>query len=62
MKVGDLIQWYDDSHEETQTDYGLVIDINNATPILIRVRWNSDDEDSWFHMDHPNIGVVSESR
>ena len=64
MKVGDLIQWYDDSHEETQIDNGFVIEVfsNCVRPSQIRVRWNSGDEDSWLEMDHPNIGVLSESR
>mgnify|MGYP003627734393 FL=1 len=62
MKVGDLIHWYDDSHEETQTDTGLVIEVSKVIPSQVRIRWNSGDEDSWFEMDHPNIGVLSESR
>ena len=62
MKVGDLIHWYDDSHEETQTDTGLVIEVSKVIPSQVRIRWNSGDEDSWLEMDHPNIGVVSESR
>ena len=64
MKVGDLIQWYDDSHEETQIDNGFVIEVfsNCVLPSQIRVRWNSGAEDSWLEMDHPNIGVLSESR
>ena len=62
MKVGDLIHWYDDSHEETQTDNGFVVEVCNVIPSQIRVRWNSGDEDSWLEMDHPNIGVLSESR
>ena len=62
MKVGDLIHWYDDSHEETQTDTGLVIEVSKVIPSQVRIRWNSGDEDSWLEMDHPNIGVLSESR
>ena len=62
MKVGDLIHWYDDSHEETQTDTGLVIEVSNVIPSQVRIRWNSGDEDSWFEMDHPNMGVLNESR
>ncbi len=62
MKVGDLIHWYDDAHEETQTDTGLVIEVSKVIPSQVRIRWNSGDEDSWFEMDHPNIGVLSESR
>ncbi len=62
MKVGDLIHWYDDSHEETQTDTGLVIEVSKVIPSQVRIRWNSGDEDSWFEMDHPNIGVLNESR
>ena len=62
MKVGDLIHWYDDSHEETQTDNGLVIEVSKVIPSQVRIRWNSGDEDSWLEMDHPNIGVLSESR
>lgn len=62
MKVGDLIHWYDDSHEETFTDNGFVIEVCNVIPSQIRVRWNSGDEDSWLEMDHPNMGVLSESR
>ena len=62
MKVGDLIHWYDDSHEETQIDTGLVIEVSKVIPSQVRIRWNSGDEDSWFEMYHPNIGVISESR
>ena len=62
MKVGDLIHWYDDSHEETRTDTGLVIEVSKVIPSQVRIRWNSGDEDSWFEMDHPNIGVLNESR
>jgi hypothetical protein len=62
MKVGDLIHWYDDSHEETQTDTGLVIEVSKVIPSQVRIRWNSGDEDSWLEMDHPKIGVLSESR
>ena len=62
MKVGDLIHWHDDAHEETQTDTGLVIEVSKVIPSQVRIRWNSGDEDSWFEMDHPNIGVLSESR
>ena len=62
MKVGDLIHWYDDSREETQTDTGLVIEVSNVIPSQVRIRWNSGDEDSWLEMDHPNIGVLNESR
>ena len=62
MKVGDLIHWYDDSHEETFTDNGFVIEVSKVIPSQVRIRWNSGDEDSWFEMDHPNIGVLSESR
>jgi hypothetical protein len=62
MKVGDLIHWYDDSQEETQTDTGLVIEASNVIPSQVRIRWNSGDEDSWLETDHPNIGVLSESR
>ena len=62
MKVGDLIHWYDDSHEETFTDNGFVIEVSKVTPSQVRIRWNSGDEDSWLEMDHPYIGVLSESR
>ncbi len=62
MKVGDLIHWYDDSHKETQTDNGFVVEVSKVIPSQVRIRWNSGDEDSWLEMDHPNIGVISESR
>ena len=62
MKVGDLIHWYLNPHEETQTDTGLVIEVSKVIPSQVRIRWNSGDEDSWFEMDHPNIRVISESR
>ncbi len=62
MKVGDLVQWYTEYADCTTTDLGLVIEVSKVIPSQVRIRWNSGDEDSWFEMDHPNIGVLSESR